>query len=49
MNEHEQSLRSFIYVRERSVTCSFVFNISFVFLVFTFYTNTSKLLQNYDK
>ncbi|KAJ0868877.1 hypothetical protein HanRHA438_Chr11g0483051 [Helianthus annuus] len=45
MNEHEQRSRSFIYVRERSVTCSFVFDSSLVFLVFIFYLNTSKFQQ----
>ncbi|KAJ0948089.1 hypothetical protein HanRHA438_Chr01g0023281 [Helianthus annuus] len=35
MNEHEQRPRSFIYVRERSVTSSFVVVSSLVF--FNFY------------
>ncbi|MFS7902947.1 hypothetical protein Hanom_Chr01g00017771 [Helianthus anomalus] len=42
MNEY---LRLFIYVRERLVTCSFMFDSSLVFLVFTFYLNTSKFRQ----
>ncbi|MFS8010703.1 hypothetical protein Hanom_Chr14g01300131 [Helianthus anomalus] len=45
MNKYEQRPRSFIYVRERSVTCSFVFHSSLVFLAFIFYLNTSKIRQ----
>ncbi|MFS8011832.1 hypothetical protein Hanom_Chr14g01313681 [Helianthus anomalus] len=45
MNKHEQRARSFIYVRERSVTCSFVFDSSLVFLAFVFYLNPSKFRQ----
>ncbi|MFS7942590.1 hypothetical protein Hanom_Chr06g00490151 [Helianthus anomalus] len=40
MNKHEQRPRSFIYVIERLVTSSFVFDSSLVFLVFIFYFNT---------
>ncbi|KAJ0586759.1 hypothetical protein HanIR_Chr04g0155381 [Helianthus annuus] len=45
MNEHEQRSRPFIYVREHSVTCSFMFDSSLVFLSLIFYLNTSKLRQ----
>ncbi|KAJ0603680.1 hypothetical protein HanHA300_Chr02g0041001 [Helianthus annuus] len=45
MNEHEHRSRLFIYVREHSVMCSFVFNNSLVFLVFIFYLNTSRFRQ----
>ncbi|KAJ0924786.1 hypothetical protein HanRHA438_Chr04g0152361 [Helianthus annuus] len=38
MNEHEQRLRSFIYVHERWVTCSFMFSINSSLGFFYFYT-----------
>ncbi|MFS7981900.1 hypothetical protein Hanom_Chr10g00956511 [Helianthus anomalus] len=52
MNKHKQRSCSFVYVRERSVTCPFVFDSALMFLVFiSIYkqtqtqTNTNKFIS----